>query len=181
MHVYIFIYQFIFIFLKQVDCHYCTVLALSFLLERNSIKSSIVISITDALYFSMWNNTKRWSMYTMLSIEATVYADSNHKYSSIFKILKDKINWDYHQYLNTVLSIYRCLEFGTRGWLSTYKVSCPVTDSVRRGQRVSHVCIESKSLVPLGRQCGVRRRQFRNRIGMDSLQRLNQEWHMLVC
>lgn len=29
-------------------------------LERNSIRSSIVIPITD---FSMWNNTKRWPMY----------------------------------------------------------------------------------------------------------------------
>lgn len=53
----------------------------------------------------------------MLSIEATVYADSDDKYSSIFKNLKDKINGDYHQYLNTVLRIYRCLEFGTRGLL----------------------------------------------------------------
>ena len=29
-------------------------------------------------------------MYIMLSIEATVYADSNDKYSSIFKISKTK-------------------------------------------------------------------------------------------
>lgn len=55
-------------------------------LERDSIRSSIVNSITNALYFSMWNNTKRWPMYIMLSIEATVYADSSDKYSSIFKI-----------------------------------------------------------------------------------------------
>lgn len=58
-------------------------------------------------------------MYIMLSIEATVYADSNDKYSSIFKISKTK-SWDYYQYLNIVLNIYRCLEFVTEGWLSTY-------------------------------------------------------------
>lgn len=78
-------------------------------------------------------------MYKMLSFEATVYADSNDKYSSIFKISKTKKkkkkSWDYYQYLNIVLRIYRCLEFGTRAWSSTYievKVSCPVTDSVCR-------------------------------------------------
>lgn len=61
-------------------------------------------------------------MYIMLSIEATVYADSNDKYSSIFKISKTKQSWDYYQNLNIVLSIYRfVLEFGTRGRSSTYR------------------------------------------------------------
>lgn len=47
-------------------------------------------------------------MYIMLSIEATVYADSNDKYSSIFKISKTKKSWDYYyRNLNIVLSIYR--------------------------------------------------------------------------
>lgn len=56
-------------------------------------------------------------MYIMLSIEATVYADSDDKYNSIFKIStkrQTKKSWDYYQYLNIVLSIYRSLEFGTR-------------------------------------------------------------------
>lgn len=44
-------------------------------------------------------------MYIMLSFEATVYADSKDKYSSIFKTSKTK-SWDYYQYLNIVLSIY---------------------------------------------------------------------------
>lgn len=54
-------------------------------------------------------------MYKMLPLEATVYADSNDKYNSIFKISKTKrkTNWDYYQFLNIMLSIYRCLEFGT--------------------------------------------------------------------
>lgn len=65
----------------------------------------------------------------MLSFQATVYADSNDKYNSIFKISKakkrrneknKKTNWDYYQYLNIVLHIYKCLEFGTRGLSSTY-------------------------------------------------------------
>lgn len=47
-------------------------------------------------------------MYIMLSIEATVYADSNDKYSSIFQISKKKKSWDYYQNLNIVLSIYMC-------------------------------------------------------------------------
>lgn len=43
-------------------------------------------------------------MYIMLSIEATVYADSNDKYSSIFQISdKKKKSWDYYQHLNIVL------------------------------------------------------------------------------
>lgn len=47
-------------------------------------------------------------MYIMLSIEATVYADSNDKYISIFKISKTKKRrWDYYQNLNIVLRIYR--------------------------------------------------------------------------
>lgn len=77
-------------------------------------------------------------MYIMLSIEATVYADSNDKYSSIFKISKTKKKKAgiIIKNLNIVLNIYRCLEFGTRAWsTSTYhsvKVSCPVTDSVCR-------------------------------------------------
>ena len=61
-------------------------------------------------------------MYIMLSIEATVYADSNDKYSSIFKIFKDKRSWDYYQNLNIVLSIYRC--FGV--WYQGSAVYIPI-------------------------------------------------------
>lgn len=82
-------------------------------------------------------------MYIMLSIEATVYADSNDKYSSIFKISKTKKSWDYYQNLNIVLSIYRLFGVWYRGlvvYLYSVKVSCPVTNSVCREVNVfSHV------------------------------------------
>lgn len=75
-------------------------------------------------------------MYIMLSIEATVYADSNDKYSSIFKISKTKQSWDYYQNLNIVLSIYRFVWSLVPGVgrlpIDSVKVSCPVTDSVCR-------------------------------------------------
>lgn len=97
-------------------------------LERDSIRSSIVVSAAHALYFSMWNNTKRWPMYIMLSIEATVYVDSNDKYSSIFKISETK-SWDYYQNLNIVLSIYRCFGVWYQGVCRLWK--CPVLSLTR--------------------------------------------------
>lgn len=76
-------------------------------------------------------------MYIMLSIEATVYADSNDKYSSIFKNFKDKKSWDYYLNLNIVLSIYRfVLEFGTRGRTSTSRaLKCPVPPLTQSAER----------------------------------------------
>lgn len=64
-------------------------------------------------------------MYIMLSIEATVYADSNDKYSSIFKISKTK--------KLGLLSVFKysveyLQVFGvTEGWLLTHNaLKCPV-------------------------------------------------------
>lgn len=71
-------------------------------------------------------------MYIKLSIEATVYADSSDKYSSIFLKFRFRNKQDY-QYLNIVLRIYRCLEFDTPGTSLTYKVSGPVSYSASRG------------------------------------------------
>ena len=75
-------------------------------------------------------------MYIMLSIEATVYADSNDKYSSL--LITKKQNGILIRYLNIVLLIYRCLEFSTWGNVYIALVKCPVTDSVWRGLCVSH-------------------------------------------
>lgn len=90
-------------------------------------------------------------MYITLSIEATVYADSDDKYSSIFKNFKDEKSLDYYQNLNIELSIYRCLEFGTRGRSSTYKwrqsvLVLSLTQSAERSKCFQRwiVCIESK-------------------------------------
>lgn len=84
---YMYIYTYIFKNFNGVDRHYCTMLALpSFYrtkLERTLLEAGFM-SITNALYFSMWNNTKGWPMYIMLSVQATVYTDSNDKYTSIF-------------------------------------------------------------------------------------------------
>lgn len=155
MYVNIHIYLFIYIYIKLFETSGLTQLyrvsttppSHRTKLERNSIKSLIVIFHRGALYFSMWNNTKRWSMYTMLSIRATVYvSDSHDKYNSIFKIFENKQNkksWDYYQYLNIVLSIYRCLEFGTRGFFffcififsNSIALKCPVPSLTQSAER----------------------------------------------
>lgn len=82
-------------------------------------------------------------MYIMLSIEATVYADSNDKYISIFKISKTKTKKERKlgllsefKYSVTYLQVVWSLVPG--GGLGV-KVSCPATDSsLQRGQCVSH-------------------------------------------
>lgn len=53
-------------------------------------------------------------MYIMLSIEATVYADSNDKYSSIFQISKKKKLGLLSELKYSVKYLHVFLEFGTR-------------------------------------------------------------------
>lgn len=101
-------------------------------------------------------------MYIMLSIEATVYADSNDKYSSIFQISTKKTKqnkkiWDYYQNLNIVLSIYMCFWSLVPGVCRLLK--CPVPSLTRPAQRSARFptlegCIESKRSIGQG---GVRR------------------------
>ena len=78
-------------------------------------------------------------MYIMLSIEATVYADSNDKYSSIFKISKTKQTEQEKLGLLSVLKysvkylqVFSVWYQGLVVYLNSVKVSCPVTDSVCR-------------------------------------------------
>lgn len=94
-------------------------------------------------------------MYKMLSLEATVYADSNDKYSSIFQISKTKKKpkqklglLSVLKYSVTYLQVFGVWyrEVGEEGegglvvYLYSVKVSCPVTDSVCREVNVfSHV------------------------------------------
>lgn len=97
-------------------------------------------------------------MYIMLSIEATVYADSNDKYSSIFQISKKKKLGLLSELKYSVKYLHVFLEFGTRGVLST-KVSCPVTDLACREASVCPTlegCIESKRSIGQG---GVRKKK----------------------
>ena len=88
-------------------------------------------------------------MYKMLSLEATVYADSDDKYSSIFKISKTKKSWDYYQYLNIVLRIYRRLVWyqGLVDYLYSIKVSCPATAERSMRFPTLKICIESKGSI----------------------------------
>lgn len=72
----------------------------------------------------------------MLSIQATVYTDSNDKYTSIFNVSKRGLS---SQFKYSNISIYKCLEFGTRacrGLIIALKFS---TDGLQRGRRVSPV------------------------------------------
>lgn len=78
-------------------------------------------------------------MYIMLSIEATVYADSNDKYSSIFKISKTTTTTKKEMGLLSVLKysvkylqVFGVWYQGSLVYLYIVKVSCPVTDSVCR-------------------------------------------------
>lgn len=76
-------------------------------------------------------------MYKMLSFEATVYADSNDKYSSIFKISKTKKKkklglLSVLKYSVTYLQVFGVWYQGLVVYLYSVKVSCPVTDSVCR-------------------------------------------------
>lgn len=75
-------------------------------------------------------------MYIMLSIEATVYADSNDKYSSIFKISKTTKKemglLSVLKYSVKYLQVFGVWYQGLVVYLYNVKVSCPVTDSVCR-------------------------------------------------
>lgn len=61
-------------------------------------------------------------MYIMLSIEATVYADSNDKYSSIFKIskTKKKKSWDYYQELKYSVKYLQVFGVWYQGLVDVY-------------------------------------------------------------
>ena len=87
-------------------------------------------------------------MYIMLSIEATVYADSNDKYSSIFKTSKTKKQTNKQKlgllsvlkYSVKYLQVFGVWYQGLVVYLYNVKVSCPITDSVCREVDVfSHV------------------------------------------
>lgn len=73
----------------------------------------------------------------MLSIEATVYADSNDKYSSIFKFSKTTKKKEMGllsvlKYSVKYLQVFGVWYQGLVVYLYNVKVSCPVTDSVCR-------------------------------------------------
>lgn len=107
-----------------MDCHYCTVLALPAFyhtkLERTLLEAGFM-SITNALYFSMWNNTKGWPMYIMLSIQATVYTDSNDKYTSIFNVLKRGLSSEF-KYSVKYLQVFGVWYQGASWTYSSIKV-----------------------------------------------------------